>query len=322
MDEHHVTFIVMDGIQVLDLFGPLEAFAAARELSGSPYLWQIASSTDQPVRTESGSRILPDVKFEQLEKTDTVVFVGGQGPRTTSFSSTEHLHISRLAKSARRIATVCTGTFAMARLGLASNKTVTTHWRYTDELEKQFPELNIDKQALFVKDGSLWSSAGITAGIDMALAIIAEDCGSAVSTSVARQLVMYLKRPGNQAQFSEFLIAQSGSTSRFSDVLTWVADNLHEQIDVAKLAELANMSSRHFSRLFKKTTGSTPAQYVEQMRLDRARILLGEVNGRVHQIALSVGFTNPDSFCRAFERRFSTTPKKYRAQFCNSREVL
>jgi len=175
--------------------------------------------------------------------------------------------------------------------------------------------LTVDSNALFVKDGKYWSSAGITAGIDMALAMIAEDCGTAVSASVARQLVVYIRRPGNQAQFSEPLIAQSGSVSRFSDVLIWVAENLDKSIDVEKLAKVAGMSGRHFARLFRQETGNTPARYVEQIRLDHARTLLGEGNGRIHQIALSVGFKNADSFRRAFERRFDVSPTIYREQF-------
>ena len=315
MKQHIVTFIVMDDIQVLDLFGPLEAFAAANELSSSQYHWQIAAPDSSACKTESGTKILPDQKWRSVLKTDTLIFVGGKGPRTAEFSKSDRSHLRNLAKGAARVASVCTGTFVMARLGLIEAKKVTTHWRYTVELQEKFPHLTVDSNALFVKDGNYWSSAGITAGIDMALAMITEDCGAAISASVARQLVVYLRRPGNQAQFSEPLIAQSGSVGRFSDVLAWVAENLDRSINVETLANVAGMSSRHFARLFRQETGKTPAQYVEQMRLDHARTLLGEGNGRIHKIALSVGFKNPDSFRRAFERRFALSPTIYREQF-------
>ncbi len=314
-NQHLLTFFAFDGFQSLDLFGPLEAFAAAQELKGECYQWQIAGFDNQPLRTESGTIILPDIDIADVAQTGTLIFPGGSGARSIVLDQSQQELLRRVASKAQRIAAVCTGSFIVAQLGIANNRRVATHWRHGDELSRKYGSLKVDKNALFVKEENLWSSAGITAGIDMALAMIAEDHGSVLSTSVARQLVVYARRPGNQRQFSEPLIAQIGATGRLSDVLVWIVDNLNDHIDVEKLATKAGMSSRHFARLFKKSIGTTPAQYVEHLRLDKARMLLVEGSGLVHQIALAVGFSNPDSFRRAFERCFAVSPTLYRQQF-------
>lgn len=312
---HLLTFFVFDGIQALDLFGPLEAFAAAQELNGDCYKWQIASFDKRPIATESGTAILPDIDVAEVMQTDTVIFPGGSGARGLALHDSQLQLLLRIANNAQRIAAVCTGSFIAAKLGIADNYRLATHWRHSDELSSEFRSVQVDNNALFVKDDKIWSSAGITAGIDMALAMIAEDHGSVLSTSVARQLVVYARRPGNQTQFSEPLKAQTGATGRLSDVLIWIADNLSNPMNVEKLAGKAKMSPRHFARQFKSSIGVSPGQYVEHLRLDKARMLLGEGNALVHQIALAVGFSNPDSFRRAFERRFAVSPTQYRQQF-------
>lgn len=314
-NSHLVTFFAFDGIQALDLFGPLEAFASAQELKGECYNWQIASFNKQPIETESGTTILPDIDVLDVAQSGTLVLPGGIGARRIKFNKPQCERLRSVAENAERIAAVCTGSFIAAKLGIADDRSVATHWRHGDELASKFGSIQVDNNALFVKDGKLWSSAGITAGIDMVLAMIAEDHGSVLSTSVARQLVVYARRPGNQTQFSEPLVAETGATGRLSDVLVWIADNLSNQMSVEQLATKAGMSPRHFARQFKNSIGTTPAQYIEHLRLDKARMLLGEGRGLVHQIATAVGFSNPDSFRRAFERRFAVSPTLYRQQF-------
>ena len=312
-----ITFFILEGFQSLDLFGPLEAYAAAHELSGCAYRWQVASFNEEPVKTESGIEVLPTVSVQNVMAPGTVIFVGGFGPRTIALSEAQCNQLISLCVSSNRIASICTGSFLAAALGVLDSKSVATHWRHADEMTSRFPSVNVDPDRLFIKDGAVWSSAGVTAGIDMALAMITEDYGLTVSASVARQLVVYLRRKGNQAQFSEPLIAQSYQTGRLSHVMTWIVDNLNTEINVRVLAREAGMSQRNFSRVFRERLGISPAQYVEHMRLDKARTLLDSDVSSIHHVASAVGFSNSDSFRRAFERRFAISPKSYRARFGN-----
>ncbi|MCG8442657.1 MAG: GlxA family transcriptional regulator [Caulobacterales bacterium] len=314
-DTHRIVFFLTDGFQALDVFGPLDAFSAARSLAGCAYEWRLAAFTAGPVAAESGVKVLADARAADIGAVDTLVFVGGRGPRTTRLSEPQRRELSRLADAAGRIASVCTGGFLLAQLGIADGRTLATHWRRAREFADAFGDITVDDQMLFVRDGRIWSSAGITAGIDMAMAMIAEDFGAAAAASVARELVVYMRRPGNQQQFSEPLLAQSGDAGRMADVLAWAADNLSSRLSVDDLAARSAMSPRHFARVFRQATGMSPAHYVERLRLDTARVMLAEGAGRISQVAFAVGFRNPDSFRRAFERRFSISPSKYRAQF-------
>lgn len=310
-----IVFFIVDGFQPLDLFGPLEAFAAASALADRAYGLTVAAPCAGTVTTESRVGVLANTAIDEAGPCDTLLIVGGAGPREYRPSPGEKRALDALARSSRRVGSICTGAFLLCELGLGRSRRVATHWRHAEELRSRACGADVDAGALFVKDGTVWTSAGITAGIDMALAMIAEDAGPAVSAAVARQLVVYLRRPGDQAQFSEPLEAQAGDAGRLAAVIDWAVDHLDECVSVETLAERASMSPRHFGRLFRANMASTPARFIERLRLDRARAMLGDGNARISMVAAAVGFDNPDSFRRAFERRFAVSPSEYRARF-------
>jgi transcriptional regulator GlxA family with amidase domain len=222
----------------------------------------------------------------------------------------------------RRIASVCTGVYGLAATGLLDGRQVTTHWRFTRDVARRFPNIKVNPDALFLKDGPFYTSAGVTAGIDLSLALIEEDYGPGVALSVARELVMYLKRPGGQEQYSEPLQFQIQSTDRFADLAAWMMRHLHQDLSVEVLADKACLCPRHFSRRFKEVFGTTPALYVEGLRLNEARRRLTLPNQTIESIAASVGFKSADVFRRAFERRFGVTPSGYRIRFAPYPEAL
>ncbi|PYS96994.1 MAG: AraC family transcriptional regulator, partial [Acidobacteria bacterium] len=245
-----------------------------------------------------------------------LIIPGGRGVRLDAeINAKVAAWIESRARRIRRIASVCTGIFALAPTGLLDGRRVTTHWRFARELAERFPKLNVDPNALFLKDGAFYTSAGITAGIDLTLALIEEDYGPRVALSVARELVVYLKRPGGQEQYSEPLQFQTQSTDRFADLAAWMVGHLHQDLSVEALAERACLCPRHFSRRFKDAFGTTPAAFVEDLRLGEARQRLATPGQSVESVARSVGFRSADSFRRAFERRFGITPGGYRSRF-------
>jgi len=213
------------------------------------------------------------------------------------------------------VASVCTGVYGLAASGLLDGRRVTTHWMFTADLARRFPRLRVEPNALFVKDGPFYTSAGVTSGIDLSLALVEEDFGPQVALAVARMLVVYLKRDGGQEQYSEPLRFQTQSSDRFSELAAWMAGHLHQDLSVEALAGRACVCSRHFSRRFKDAFGSTPAAFVADLRLNEARRLLSSGTSPVEAIAASVGFGGADSFRRAFERRFGITPTGYRGRF-------
>ncbi|NHK29613.1 GlxA family transcriptional regulator [Parvularcula flava] len=311
----HIVFLITDGINTLDLTGPLEAFAAVNAFSPGAYSWTIAGETAAPVRAATGLTVLVDCAIEDAPLADTLILPGGCGPRTLIPSQGLVAGLTQAGNNARRVASVCTGTFLLYRSGLADRHRVATHWNHLSELAAACPGLSIDPDGLFVRDGKVWSSAGITAGIDMAMAMIAEDMGDTIAAAVARELVVYLRRPGSQAQFSEPLRAQNIDAGRLGSVIAWIGANLSCPLDNETLAARAGMSLRHFTRIFRETMGVSPAHYVERMRLDAARVMLGNGEGRISQVASAVGFATADSFRRAFERRFGIAPSAWRDQF-------
>jgi len=223
--------------------------------------------------------------------------------------------LRRRANKIRRIATVCTGTYGLAASGLLDGHRVTTHWRHAHDLARRFPELRVDPNALYLRSGKFYTCAGITAGIDLSLALIEEDFGPRVALSVARELVVYLKRPGGQEQFSGPLQFQTQSRDRFADLAAWIKGHLREDLSAEALAERANLSARHFTRRFKAAFGTTPADFVEHLRLSEARERLNLPDQTIDGVAYSVGFKSADAFRRAFERRYGLAPSTYRKHF-------
>jgi len=240
---------------------------------------------------------------------------GGRGLRQSNAAVKLSAWIVKRANSIRRIATICTGIYGIAPSGLLNGRTVATHWKHTTDLAKRFPKLKVDASSLYVKDGKFWTAAGVTAGIDLSLGLIEEDFGPEVALSVARELVVYMKRPGGQEQYSEPLQFQLQSRSRFADLLPWMVGHLDADLSVEALAERIALCPRQFSRRFTEEFGSSPAAFVRRLRLDEARQRLSAPDCTVEGVARSVGFSDADNFRRAFERCFGIAPSAYRGRF-------
>lgn len=315
-----IGFLGFDGVMALDLVGPMDAFANAPcgeepDATVGGYEIVILALERQPFTSESGLVMHPNARLCDAPPLDTLVVPGGCGLRRPKVLHAVVPLLRKLAERTRRVASVCTGLYALAETGLLDGRRVATHWRFTEALSHAYPALRVDPDALFVKDGKYYSSAGITAGIDLALALIEEDYGPRAALGVARELVVYLKRSGGQEQFSEPLKFQTSAANRFSHLASWIVEHLDQDLSIEALAQRVFMSPRHFGRLFKQSFGRTPAVYAEDLRLGEARHRLTEGNATIAHIASSLGYQSDDAFRRAFERRFRLAPANYRARF-------
>jgi transcriptional regulator GlxA family with amidase domain len=317
MTTRRIGFLGYDGVQGIDLVGPAEAFAAVTAESGteSPYEVVVIGLRGRRFVTESGLKMHADATVPTTMRLDTLMIPGGRGLRENDAGPRAAAWIKDRAPHIRRIASICTGIYGVAPSGLLDGRRVTTHWRHVRNVARQFPQLRVEADPLFIKDGSFYTSAGVTAGIDLALALIEEDCGSHAALAVARELVMFLKRPGGQNQFSEPLRFQALGTDRFADLVGWISGHLADDLSVEALAQRASLSSRQLSRTFKQTYGTSPASFVEELRLREAGNRLSAGRVAIKNVARSVGFTSVDGFRRAFERRFGVTPSAYRHRF-------
>jgi transcriptional regulator GlxA family with amidase domain len=320
MNRKRVGFLVYPRLQALDLAGPMDAFSAAAmdDAEGRPthcYELVTIGLDAKTVAAESGLRIKPQFTLRNAPRLDTLVIPGGAGMRDPKTAAKVGAWIKSRARQLRRIAAVCTGVYGLAATGLLDGRRVTTHWQYAQDLAQRFPSLKVDADPLFVKDGGFYTSAGITAGIDLSLALIEEDYGPGVALAVARELVVYLKRPGGQAQYSAPLQFQTQSADRIADVAGWIVANLHKNLSVETLAARARLCPRQFTRRFKHAFGATPAAFIESARIEEARRRLAGYHGTVERVASSVGFRSDDVFRRTFERRLGVTPSAYRTRF-------
>ncbi len=309
-----------DGINGLDLVGPLEAFAHAAYVDAAhaarqPYEVFVIGMTKKAFSGESGMHFLPHYSLADAPALDTLLIPGGAGLRVEATTRKVAGWVAARAPRLRRIASVCTGIYGFAPTGLLDGRRVATHWRYAEAVAQRFPKLRVDGAALFIKDGCYYTSGGVTAGIDLALALIEEDLGPRAALAVARELLVYVKRPGGQEQYSEPLRFQARAADRYADLIAWIGAHLDHDLSVAALAERTHLSPRQFARRFGAAFGSTPANYVENVRLGEARRRLSEVDSAIEPIARSVGFNSADSFRRAFERRFGIAPSAYRERF-------
>jgi transcriptional regulator GlxA family with amidase domain len=312
-----VVLVVFDGLQSLDLTGPLEVFAAADRLSeGGGYTTEVVSAEGRAVRTSSGLSIQPERSLRGVRgPIDTLIVPGGEGTRDAGAAAELVPWLQTAAGRSRRVAAVCTGAFLLAQAGLLHGRTATTHWAWCEGLAKRYPEISVQSDRIFVRDGNVWTSAGVTAGIDLALALVEADVGRKTALEVARWLVMFSKRPGGQAQFSSSLDLQNTGGGVLGDVQDWVLSNLGERLTVEALADRAGMSVRTFARAFRREVGLTPAAYVEAARIDAARLALESTEASIEAIALGCGFGTPETMRRAFARRLSVAPGDYRRRF-------
>jgi transcriptional regulator GlxA family with amidase domain len=320
VEPKHIVIVGYDDITSLDLSGPLEAFNSAclEDSNGNLqpcYKVTIAALCAKTFSSVSGLRMTGTCFLSSLRHMDTLLIPGGRGVRLSPSAPKLADWISRRANGIRRIASVCTGVFAIAPTGLLDGRRVTTHWKFAAELTRRFPALKVDANALYIRDGRFYTSAGVTAGIDLSLALIEEDFGPRVALAVARELVVYVKRPGGQEQFSEPLKFQVASTSRFADLAAWMPGHLNRDLSVEAMAEHMNLCPRQFSRRFRLEFNSSPAAFVQRLRLDEARQRLSAAGCTVKRVAESVGLHDSDSFRCAFMQRFGVTPTHYRSRF-------
>lgn len=313
-----IGFLVYEGLQSLDLAGPLDAFGAANACAGqgvSAYAMTILGLDGEPVRAENGLAFVPDVALENAPALDTLVIPGGRGIRVINRDGRVLDWIRNRSANTRRIVSTCTGIYLLAAAGVLDDRRATTHWRFADDVRRRYPKVRLDADQLHVRDGPFHTSGGLTAGIDLVLALIEDDLGPAVALAAARHLVMYVKRPGNQAQFSEPLQAQAQGQGALTHLPEWLLDHLAEDLAVARLADHVHMSERNFRRVFWKTFGTTPSHYLERLRLERARLLLTSTRSSVERIAAKVGFNSADAFRRVFRRHYGASPREYRQRF-------
>jgi transcriptional regulator GlxA family with amidase domain len=316
-----IAFAIYPGIQSLDLAGPFEVFHGANTLRARAgrqpsYALQVLAREREPVATESGLCVLPDRALaRQRAAPDTLIVPGGSGVLDALRDAALLRGVARLTAGARRIVSVCSGAFLLAELGLLDGRKVTTHWSRCDQLARRYPALRVEREPIFLRDGHVYTSAGVTAGIDLALALVEEDLGRGVALEIARGLVMFLRRPGNQAQFSAQLRTQQADREPLREVQRFIAEQPHADLGIEALAHRALMSVRHFTRCFRAQVGVSPARYVESARLEAARRRLVESQDGLERVAESCGFGSAEVLRRAFVRRLNVTPSEYRTRF-------
>jgi transcriptional regulator GlxA family with amidase domain len=319
MPIRRVVILVYDGVQILDVAGPLQALATANEEGANPrYQVIVASIRPGTVKTASGLDIRA-VRLPPPASIDTLLIPGGPGIEYAQADARMLSAIRSAGQKVRRLCAVCTGAFIAAAAGVLDGRRAVTHWRACERFAHQYPQVRLERDPIFVQDGHVWSSAGVTAGIDLTLALIEEDHGGELAARVARRLVVYLRRPGGQSQYSEPLALQAKQTSAYGRVLSEVATKPALKWRIDKLASNAGQSPRTFFRRFKSETGLTPAQAVERIRLERARILLETTDVKMDVIAAGCGFGSLETMRRIFQHHFHTSPGTMRQHFKSSR---
>jgi transcriptional regulator GlxA family with amidase domain len=310
----HIVFLIYPEFQLLDAAGPIAAFEIAERYEPGSYALQVVAAEPGLVASSSGVSMQAH-PMGRARRVDTLVVAGGEGSRTAIACGKTRRFIQNCALRARRTTSVCSGSYLLAAAGLLDGKRATTHWSRAADFARKFPQVRLEPDCIYVKDGSLWTSAGISAGIDLSLALIEADLGESVARRTAQQLVVYYRRPGGQSQFSA-LLEMERANGRFAALLDHVRSRLDKRHSVADLAEQACMSPRHFSRAFLAETGLTPAKAVEQLRAETARGSLAGSGRSVQDIARFCGFGNAERMRRAFLRLFGAPPSavKYQAR--------
>jgi transcriptional regulator GlxA family with amidase domain len=315
-----IEVLAYPAVQLLDVTGPLQVFATANEQvaragGAPPYVLRVIAKEGQSVTASSaGLGIAADPLPRRGTALDTLLIAGGPGVDAAAADPMLVKWVSERAGKARRVASVCTGAFLLAASGVLDGRRAATHWSYCAELARRFPKVRVEADPIFVRDGSVWTSAGVTAGIDLALAFVEEDLGRTFALAVARYLVVFLKRPGGQAQFSTALSLQTAE-DKFGALHEWIAKHLADDISLPALARQAGMSERSFSRRYAEATGITPVHAVERLRVEAARRLLSESRQPVKRISQRCGFGSEETMRRSFLRLLATTPQDYRARF-------
>lgn len=319
-----IVFLAAPNTQILDVAGPFQVFVRAAELfvqehpaRKTPYRVLMASSTrNRSVATNCGLVLTGTDTFRSVRgPIDTLLVAGGSGVENAARDEELISWLQSRARRVRRIGSICTGAFLLASAGLLDGKRATTHWKWAAELAAKFKDITVDPDPIYIRDGSTYSTAGVTAGMDLALALVEQDLGSLMALKVARELVLYLRRSGGQSQFSTALSLQSSDRKQIEEIRAWALDNLDKDLPIEKLAAKAGMSPRNFARVFLKDTGATPGRFVERLRVEAARRRLEESNDRLEKIANNCGFKSLQSLRRSFCRVVHVPPNEYRHRF-------
>ncbi|MER6737347.1 GlxA family transcriptional regulator [Streptomyces puniciscabiei] len=313
MPQRTLLFVLFDGVQSLDVTGPLEVFAGAEKHTPGTYRVRTASLDGGPVRTSSGLTLVPDQALTAAADPHTLLVPGGEGTRHADPRLVDWLR--ERGPRVPRLVSVCTGAVLLAAAGLLDGRRATTHWAYCDKLARDHPAVAVDPEPIYVRDGHVATSAGVTSGIDLALALVEEDLDRDVALAVARHLVVFLRRPGNQAQFSAQLAAQTARRAPLREVQRWITEHPAGDLTVDALAARARLSPRHFARAFREETGMTPGRYVDRVRLEHARRLLEDTTDNIEEVARASGYGTPEAMRRAFTRTLGTAPAEYRRRF-------
>lgn len=302
--------LIFPGFQLLDAAGPISVFEIAGRYAGKATPIRVIAEAPGPVRSSSGVEMLARA-LPSAGSLTTLIIAGGEGVRGAAQSDRILAFVRAAAKRGARIASVCSGAYILAEAGLLDGRRATTHWQRTRHFLSAYPKVKLEPDRIFVRDGNIWSSAGISAGIDLALAMVAENFGEEVSRKTARQLVLYDRRSGGQSQFSS-LLELKAPNGRFGPLLTWAREHLDAPLTVENLAERAGMSSRHFTRAFVAETGTTPFKAVERLRIEVARQQVQSSREPIERVALATGFRDPERMRRAFIRAFGQPPQSLR----------
>jgi transcriptional regulator GlxA family with amidase domain len=316
MDEpRRVVIVAFSGVQPLDVLGPAEVFTQAATLVPGAYSVELVARDAGPVRSTSVGLVAERAFRNCRGAIDTLIVAGGPGSRAAARDSATVAFVRNAARRARRVCSVCTGAFVLAKAGLLEGRRATTHWASCDRLAERNPGVVVEHDPIFVRDGNVYTSAGVTAGMDLSLALVEEDLGREAALVVARWMVLFVKRPGGQAQFSAQLSAQTAEREPLRELQEWIAGNLDADLSVPALAARAHMSERNFARAFRREVGMTPAAYVEIARVEAARIALESAGTPVDVVARRAGFGTVETMRRAFHRRLGVGPAEYRARF-------
>ena len=326
-----IVFLAAPSSQILDVAGPFQIFVRAAELfveeypaRKAPYNVLMASTTRRrSVVTNCGLVLTGTETFRTLRgPIDTLLVAGGSGVETAAHDEELLLWLQKAAQRVRRIGSICTGAFLLASAGLLDGKRAATHWKWAAELANKFKHTTVDPDPIYIRDGSTYTTAGVTAGMDLALALVEEDLGAPMALKVAREMVLYLRRAGGQSQFSTALSLQASDRKQIEEIRSWTHDNLRQDLPVEKLAAKAGMSPRNFARVFLKDTGTTPARFVECLRVEAARRRLEESHDKLEKIANDCGFGSIQSLRRSFFRVLHVPPNDYRHRFTESTKAL
>ena len=314
-----IDVLTYPAVQLLDVTGPVQVFASANDIvaetgGARPYALRVVARGGQGVTASAGLVIAAGPLPPIGDALDTLLVAGGEGAEAAAEDPALVDWVRERATQARRVASVCTGAFLLAAAGVLDGRRAATHWMYCAKLAQRFPAVRVEPDPIFVCDGPVWTSAGVTAGIDLALALVEEDLGRAVALAVARYLVVFLKRPGGQAQFSAALSLQTAD-DKFGALHEWINGHLGDDLSLSILADQAGMSERSFSRRYAEAAGQTPARAIERLRIDAARRLLSDSRLPVKRIAQRCGFGSEETMRRSFQRLLAVTPQDYRARF-------